>query len=296
MYPYPLENETNDVTLQYKNPLREESHPELAPDFPYKYIDRAFSEKQMGAPWHWHTQLEIFYMEKGDLLYRTPGESMLFLEGTGGLINANVLHRTRIHSGCSAVSQKIHIFSPSFLGEKGSRIYQRYMLPVLQSPQTIFPFSDTENALVRSSFLLTSDSPGYELKLREVLSQLVLTCYEDIASQPTIASKQTDHKLLGMIAFIEEHLSEKLSVSDIAGSVYISERDCYRRFRSMLDETPQHFLQSMRLEKACQLLKETDLPVHEVAARCGMDSSYFSVVFSRSYGQSPSAYRLAGFS
>lgn len=60
MYPYPLENETNDVTLQYKNPLREESHPELAPDFPYKYIDRAFSEKQMGAPWHWHTQLEIF--------------------------------------------------------------------------------------------------------------------------------------------------------------------------------------------------------------------------------------------
>lgn len=296
MYPYPLENEVNDVTLQYKNPLREESHPELAPDFPYKQIDRVFSEKQMGAPWHWHTQLEIFYMEKGDLLYRTPGESMLFPQGTGGLINANVLHRTRIHSDCSAVSQKIHIFSPSFLCEKGSRIYQRYMLPVLQSPQTIFPFSDTGNTLVRSSFLLTEDTPGYELQLREALSQLVLTCCASLSQQQNVPGRQIDHKLLGMIAFVEEHLDEKLSVQDIAGSVYISERDCYRRFRSMLDETPQHFLQSMRLEKACQLLKETDLPVHEIATRCGMDSSYFSAVFSRSFGQSPSAYRLAGFS
>ncbi|HIV43286.1 MAG TPA: helix-turn-helix domain-containing protein [Candidatus Faecalibacterium avium] len=74
---------------------REERLPGFAPDFPYiaswVEIDRYPGRV---VPWHWHSAVEIFYMEKGSLEYSTPQGSVVFPQGSGGFVNSNVLHTT----------------------------------------------------------------------------------------------------------------------------------------------------------------------------------------------------------
>ena len=81
----------------YETRLKENSNEEILPgysaDFPY-VNSRAFLDNYH-VPWHWHKAVELFYMESGELEYETPGGRTYFPQGSGGLINADVLHITR---------------------------------------------------------------------------------------------------------------------------------------------------------------------------------------------------------
>lgn len=282
-----------DQIVRYKNPLREESHPELQADFPYKYIEQQFFAGREGAPWHWHQELEIFYIEKGTLEYRIPDNAYQFQEGSAAMINAKVLHRTKIGACVPYVVQKIHIFRPELIGERESRIYKRYVEPVLQSNRPVFVFEADLCERVRTSFQLSSGHSGYEIELRDLLSWMMAACCGMLTEDDASATgMDTDGKLLGMVAFVEEHMQQKISVKDIADAVYISERDCYRKFQEGLCETPLQYVQSIRLEHACRLLTDTDFSISEITAQCGMgDSSYFGAVFRKQMGCTPGQYR-----
>lgn len=49
-------------------------------------------------PWHWHEEVELFYIENGVLEYDIPKGRIVFPKGSGGLVNSNVLHMTKAHS------------------------------------------------------------------------------------------------------------------------------------------------------------------------------------------------------
>ncbi|RMG00373.1 MAG: AraC family transcriptional regulator [Planctomycetota bacterium] len=65
-----------------------------------------------------------------------------------------------------------------------------------------------------------------------------------------------------------------------------------RYCRMITNLTPAQYLNQVRLRAAADLLQHTDLPIYEVARRCGFRASqYFATVFRRRYGCSPRAYR-----
>ncbi len=65
-----------------------------------------------------------------------------------------------------------------------------------------------------------------------------------------------------------------------------------RRFREVTGINFSEYLQNCRIHHACNLLKETDRPIHEIATGVGYrDAMYFSKVFRKCVGRSPSDYR-----
>ena len=72
-------------------------------------------------------------------------------------------------------------------------------------------------------------------------------------------------------------------------------RSClYRAFQAEFGCSPSIYLTRYRIQRACQLLRHSQLPVGTVAASVGFeDPFYFSRAFRRETGQSPSAYRIA---
>lgn len=94
-------------------------------------------------------------------------------------------------------------------------------------------------------------------------------------------------------AFILNHFtSPDLSLGDLAAAFGISPAQLSRRFRAVRSVTPVAYLRSVRLQKARELLIETDDTLQAIAERCGYRSAfYFSRVFSNHTGQSPSQYR-----
>ncbi|THF76276.1 helix-turn-helix transcriptional regulator [Cohnella fermenti] len=75
-------------------------------------------------------------------------------------------------------------------------------------------------------------------------------------------------------------------------TIHFSYSHFHRLFKEQTGFAPHIYFTNLRMEKAAQLLLRTDLPVQEVAYRCGYDDAkYFSRQFRKSQGMSPTAFR-----
>ncbi len=104
---------------------REEELPNFESNFPYIASRVELNQyEEDSIPWHWHKSVEVFYVEQGNLEYRTPNGHYIFPQGSGGMVNSNVLHTTKPKEDNTV--QLIHIFDPSFIGgETGNIIVKK---------------------------------------------------------------------------------------------------------------------------------------------------------------------------
>lgn len=83
-----------------------------------------------------------------------------------------------------------------------------------------------------------------------------------------------------------------LEILHLCNAVHLSHTQVYRKLKALTGKTPSQFIRSVRLNKALQLLKESNFSVSEVAYETGFkDPAYFSRVFQIEFGNAPSAIR-----
>lgn len=293
----------NISSIAFHTGSKEELLPGFTNDFPY-IASRSELDKYIGhyVPWHWHKAVELFYMESGSLEYHTPGGKILFPAGSGGLVNSNILHMTRAVSQIEKTSQLLHIFDVSLLGgNQGSQIEHKYITPVVTAPQLeiipLFPGNSEEEKIlerIREAFHFSSEEFGYEMRLREALSEIWLMLFE--LSRPILGkSEQPDKsndKIKLLLVYIHEHYAEKISVAELAAAAYLSERECFRLFHNYLHTTPAEYIKTYRLQAACQMLANGSEPITVIGHACGLgSSSYFGKVFREYAHCTPLEYR-----
>ncbi len=99
-------------------------------------------------------------------------------------------------------------------------------------------------------------------------------------------------KMRRVIEFIEENLEGDLSLQAMAAEVEISPLYLARAFKAAVGQSPHQYVLSRRIERAKELLRNTDLPVVDVALSSGFSSqSHLSHWFIRQVGVSPAVYR-----
>lgn len=289
--------------IEFHTGSKEELLPGFEEDFPY-IATRAELDKYIGrfVPWHWHRAVELFFMESGSLEYHTPHEKIVFPAGSGGMVNANVLHMTKVISRTEKTDQVLHIFDTSLLaGEQGNRIDRQYIAPVVTSSQIeiipVFPgnaLQDRILELILKAFQVQADGFGYEMRMRDALSEIWLLLFElarPMLDQGGEANRNND-KIKLMMIYIHEHYSEKISIRELAAAAYLSERECFRVFHDYLHMTPVEYIKSYRLQKASQMLEKGQKPITEICHACGLgSSSYFGKVFREYAGCTPLEYR-----
>ena len=92
--------------------------------------------------------------------------------------------------------------------------------------------------------------------------------------------------------FIKEHSTEELSLSKVAKAANISRTHLSEKFKQITGTNFVEYVARARFEKACELLRDVDLRVSEIAFAVGFQSlSQFNRVFKKFSGKSPSAYR-----
>lgn len=92
--------------------------------------------------------------------------------------------------------------------------------------------------------------------------------------------------------FINEHFGENITLDSIADSAFLSASYASRLFKKELGISIMDYLLQVRMNEAKKLLKDTTLQIEEVASRTGYaDSSYFTKVFRKAEGITPSQYR-----
>ncbi len=99
-------------------------------------------------------------------------------------------------------------------------------------------------------------------------------------------------KLAAALRYMSANLEEPLRNPDIARAAGYSVRGLERAFKKWMKTTPARFHRRLRLEHGRELIRLSDLPVIEIAVRCGFASAaHFSDSYHRFFGHPPSADR-----
>ena len=92
--------------------------------------------------------------------------------------------------------------------------------------------------------------------------------------------------------FIELHAFEQLAIRDIASEAALSPFTLVRQFRSATGTSPYAYLLELRLARAKELLRTSDVSIRAVAERVGFrDPAYFSRLFANAVGCPPTVFR-----
>lgn len=93
-------------------------------------------------------------------------------------------------------------------------------------------------------------------------------------------------------AYIKEHLTEKLSLDQVAERVYLSKSYFCRIIKDELGCTFTEYVNRLRIERSKALLRSTGISIAEVACSVGFDDqSYFTRIFKKQTGMAPGKYR-----
>ncbi len=118
--------------------------------------------------------------------------------------------------------------------------------------------------------------------------------HESEIESKIIFSNSKDIQLLDRAKkIVEEHLHDfNFSVDLFSKELGLSRSQLFRKLKSKLSETPNKFIQKIRLKHAAQLLKNTDFSITEICYETGFNyPSHFTQLFKERFGITPKKYR-----
>jgi AraC family transcriptional regulator len=108
----------------------------------------------------------------------------------------------------------------------------------------------------------------------------------------TAAARLNERRLQLIGEAIRERLSETMNVSTLSAIVGLSRSHFSRSFRKALGEPPHAHIFRLRIERAMNLMRESDISLSQIALAAGFsDQAHFSNTFRRATGATPSQWR-----
>jgi len=131
------------------------------------------------------------------------------------------------------------------------------------------------------------------LKAKAILLQIIAYFMETTnAKELKIFQSSSIEKLEQLLAYIDKHLNEPMTVEELADIVHLQVNYFIKFFKSHLGNTPMNYVKHQRLEKAKRFLLDTPMHISKVAEKVGYtDVSHFSNQFKRYAGMAPSQFR-----
>lgn len=269
-------------------------------EYPFKYYNEDIWLFDFHCiDWHWHSEVEFVFIEKGTAEFLVGSSRYVLTEGTGIFINSQVIHR--FEASESVIIPNI-VFSPSLLSAKDSLIYRKYIQPLLDSSIECLIFSPEvpwQKEVLKNLLLVfdvqDTESIG-EIKTVELLLKIWETVYENANISESIpAAKATAHtqaQLQIMMQYIHKNYSEHITLADIAQTVSVSKSSALNIFNKYLRISPVSYLINYRLKRAAKLLASTDGSIYSIASNTGFENvGYFCRSFKEFFGVTPSEYR-----
>ncbi len=142
---------------------------------------------------------------------------------------------------------------------------------------------------------LVAEDWGHELAVRVAKRLVVYIQREGGQSQysPYVGVRKEQDPIVGkVLRYVTEHITDALSIEQLASAVSVSRRTFSRLFAKYAKVTPSAFVEQVRVDTARKLLEETDAPLKTVAFNCGFHSAtHMRTTFCRRLNVTPKQYR-----
>lgn len=231
---------------------------------------------------NWHENIELLYFTKG--VGQVLCNSTVYDMHAGDLfiVNSDLLHYVKKDKPCEYYCL---IVDSAFLAENGIPARDIQFNNFVRSDTVCALFDDVVNEMERT------DSFQIAGVRSSLLSLIVHLCRHHSLgiSLPKRERNTSDKSIKRALAYINDHLSARLSLEDIAAHVNLSKYHFAREFKKTTGMTVVAYVNATRCRTANRLLLSRQHSVSEVAAMCGFENnSYFSKTFKRVMGCLPS--------
>lgn len=238
---------------------------------------------------HIHTNHELYYLVNGKTKYFIDDEVYVLEKGNLIFVPSNTLHN------CD--SEDTHYNERILLGIPDN-IFNNTFLPILNELTTNkLIYIPAENIHVVENLLNKIEKENSKSKEHKdllirlyMLELLTLICrYKRKVNAPSAPANKMVSKISD---YIRTNYNTPVTLNQLSRIFSISESYLSRSFKKEIGIGIGEYITYIRITAAENLLINTDLPLTEIAHRCGFnDSNYFSTVFKRFSGQSPFKYR-----
>lgn len=289
-----------------KDILFSEDHQELIkpilPGLPISLFYTTFRRDTYNCiNWHWHNAFQYCLVTEGSIDFLLPNTSYHVKEGNGIFINIQQVHFSK--SRMEPAAYLCLDIPPSFIcADEHSRIYKRYIQPVVQNPfpQALHLSRRNPHELqllqhILDIRLLLQEQPDFmELDIQSQVMQIWKDTFRilDKPVEPFTAAPLDNDRLKIILQYMHDHYAEKISLEDISQQLSLSRNECCRFFKTATGQSMFSYLNNLRLNKSMELLKNSQLTLSEIAMAVGFCSqSYYTDCFRKSKNITPKKYR-----
>ena len=254
-------------------------------DFPISFKQITPSHPDYQMPLQLHPELEIIRILEGQLFLEINAQEILAKPGDLVFISDAALHQGTPHL-CTYESL---IFSPQlFSNPNNSCTKQIYNLlnfkSIIQAlPRDIAELNQGAHLLFKT---MAEKKEGYELITQACLYHIfgIILEHNLYQEKPTVFYKTDEifEKFQRVLTYIESHYMQAISLENLAKTTGFTPKYFCKFFRFMTGISPIDYVNKYRVERACELLLNSDLHVSDVSLHCGFnDISYFIRTFKK---------------
>lgn len=244
-----------------------------------EYFIETKGGQMLMADMHYHSSYELYYLDAGSRDYFVDDRFFSVTAGSFVLISPSKFHRT----GGSYALRTLIGFSYDFLLKTYTSRALDNLLKCFNEV-LITPPENQQKDFKRLMKLLADckNETDFSLYLGILLKRLSLC--------KTTGSY--DEQISSIITYINNHFAQLHNIDQIAEHFHLSKYHLCRVFKGAMGITLIDYLNQIKIKNACNFLESSSNGIMEISQLCGFNSvAYFSNVFKKITGYSPSGYR-----
>lgn len=228
---------------------------------------------------HWHEGIEILYVKKGELNCKTDYTEISAGEGSIIYINSYVTHHLK---NLTPMCEYLCLISDISLISKYNFLLGSTSVYTTDSEHIISLIKTIENEFLKKPL-------NYTIVIEGLLISVLTYINRNSTHTSTFMSNVQFNKIRLAISYINEHLSENITIKDISSYIGFSESHFSRCFHSVTKMSVITYVNLVRCKHAYYLLSEMDKSVKDAAEMSGFTNmSYFTKRFKEIYNILPS--------
>lgn len=273
----------------------------ISPDINQSFRYGIYQKEEFESPWHYHPEWELTYICESSGI-RSVGNSIQgYFPGELVLLGPNLPHCWKSNNNKKYLSKSVFIqFDINLMGEgwieKDEFAVIRKMLNACK-----YGLKFNKKAALQGgiSLLGLEELPPVLrlIKILELLHELSSEKYELLSLGTHFNVNAIAFKRIGNImAFVEQNHQSKITAEQLSSLVYMTPVSFSKFFKKTFNKTFTSYLNEYRINKACELLKETENSIEQISFETGyLNLSFFHRQFKLITKKTPAQYRLEFF-
>lgn len=241
---------------------------------------------------HWHNELELVYMIKGEMEANISGKSSVITDGKMYFVNSREMHKTKTPEHIKINYYIVLLLSYDYLKQYYSKL-----------DNVVFNVNTNADAqkkiinLICEIIPYAENKPSfYQLSISSRLSEIYRILLTDCMEEKSEISKTNSSSNIvyakKAIEYIEEHYAEEISLGNISAYVGLTPTYFSNYFKKLTGSSFLHYLNNLRLEKALNNIVYNNMLINDAAVNNGF-ANVKSLISQckKTYGCTPGEYK-----